>query len=67
MEWDELLETFRFEYWAEFEGAGRPAEWPTFYDWLIRRGKASRFQLSAHGIGREHYEEGLIGNYIITS
>jgi hypothetical protein len=47
MTFDEMLDIWRFEYWASLTAG---ATWPTFYDFLLTR--ASRFVLSAHGIGR---------------
>ena len=60
MTFDELLEIFRFEYYGWLEAEYREAEQhylpipdaPSFYDYLLMRG-CSRFQLSAHGIGRD--------------
>jgi len=61
MEFDELLAQMRFEYHA-WLAAGCQDQFaprilhldgaPTFYDYLLMRG-LSRFQLSAHGIGRD--------------
>ena len=63
MDFEQLLEHLRFEYWATL--AADPAyqdeffpsilyleDAPTFYDFLLSRG-FTRQKLSAHGIGRD--------------
>ena len=61
MEFEEFLRHMRFEYhgWlaAEYQDEVAPRilhldDAPSFYDYLLMRG-CSRFQLSAHGIGRD--------------
>lgn len=63
MDFEELLEQLRFEYWAtlaadpQYQDNFAPAmlnleDAPTFYDFLLSRG-LNRYQLSAHGIGCE--------------
>jgi hypothetical protein len=60
MDFDKFLRHMRFEYHGWLEAEYREAEQhglpipeaPSFYDYLQMRG-LSRFQLSAHGIGRD--------------
>jgi len=63
MDFDELLEHLRFEYWAttaadpDLQDPWCPRmidmdRAPSFYDFLLSRG-FSRFQLSAYGVGRD--------------
>jgi len=51
MTWEELLEAWRFEYWATWMANPVPENDITFYAFLLT--KANRWQLSAHGMGRD--------------
>jgi hypothetical protein len=58
IDWEELMRLWQREYWGEHEAwlqgpTSKVQDYPSFYDWLLQRGKANRFQLSAHGVGRD--------------
>ena len=65
MTFQEKLKVFQQEYWAEiyafprtpgsfldWDAIGETPRLKSFYDYLLARGY-SRFQLSAHGVGRD--------------
>jgi len=53
MEWNDLLKNLTFEYYGYIAATNDDM---TFYDFMLARG-FNRFQLSAHGIGRDHLVE----------
>jgi len=67
MVWDALMHIWRQEYYGELDALRQAARggvnsvwaaqqldnFPKFYDWLILRHKATRYQLSAHGVRKD--------------
>ena len=70
MDFQERLKLLKFEYHAELaaqcqdDQASRLTDpvkadaFPPFYDWLIQRRGFNRYQLSAHGVGRDEENSG---------